>query len=58
MKKKHKKDKVCTASNFCNYRTICTAYFGCTYTNYCDYQLPRDTRFATWKLTSKGLREV
>jgi len=37
--------RVCVSGHPCSYRTIGGSFFGCTYINYCDFQLPRDSRF-------------
>jgi hypothetical protein len=38
-------DKICTYSNLtCPFATLSSATIKCNYQNYCDYQLPRDSR--------------
>ena len=34
----------CNANGYCVFRCFSTTGWGCTYTEYCDYQLPLDSR--------------
>ena len=39
-----KKEVVCNAGGYCAYRTLGSMFAHCSYTDYCDYQLPKDSR--------------
>ena len=43
--------KTCTAGNDCEYRYISSAGCGCNYTQYCDFQLPIDSREGSYTYT-------